>query len=92
MALGKEKKAQEDYVARARSRFKVLLDDLRKDRLKAGTVKTDVTRRYGEPVLEDEGVLLYRDPVDFMHSTKVYLTFDADKRLIKTRIDARDGQ
>lgn len=88
--LGKEKQAQENYVARSRARFKLMLGDIKKGRLKIGTARTRVISLYGKPVLEDGGTLLYRDPVDFLHSAKVYLIFNEDAVL--TGIRTEEGQ
>jgi hypothetical protein len=90
MALGSEQQGQKDYVAKARRSFKVLLRDVRADRIKIGTESTVVKIRYGEPALEKDCTFLYRDPVDFLHSSKVYLTFDADKKFIEARIEERN--
>lgn len=89
MELGSEQQGQKDYVAKARMSFKVLLCDVRANRIKIGTTSTVVKTRYGEPALEKDGTFLYRDPVDFLHSSKVYLTFDADKKFIEARIEER---
>jgi hypothetical protein len=35
-----------------------------------------VVARYGEPVLREGRTFLYRDPVAFFDSQKVYLSFD----------------
>lgn len=92
MDLSNEQKSQQDYVARERARFKVLLRDAREDRLKAGLAFSDVISRYGTPVLGKDGSFLYRDPVDFFNSPKVYMVFDESDRLTQIRIETRDGK
>jgi hypothetical protein len=92
MGLGNEQKAQQAYVARESSRFEVLLRDARNNRVKEGLSFSAVVSRYGSPVAIKDGSFLYRDPVDFFNSAKVYMTFDANERLTRVRIETRDGK
>ncbi len=91
-ALGQEQDAQKRYVAEARSHFSRLLGDLRQEKIGPGTPLSVVISRYGEPISEEAGVLLYRDPVDFLHSDKVYLTFDENNKLVKYKIETRNAE
>ncbi len=91
MALGSEQDGQKRYVESQRQRFKVVLRHARQNRIKYGTARSVVIRRYGEPVLENEGTCLYRDPVDFLHSPKVYMTFDEKQNLLEIRIEPKDA-
>lgn len=91
MALGKEQDGQKQYVEKQRSRFKVVLRHARQNRIKKGTARSVIIRRYGEPVLESEGTCLYRDPVDFLNSPKVYLTFDEKQNLLEIKIELKNA-
>ncbi|MDD5019302.1 MAG: hypothetical protein PHH75_01385 [Candidatus Omnitrophica bacterium] len=73
---GNEQKAQGECVARQRTRFEALLRDIKRERLLPGLREERVLARYGDPVLREGRVFLYRDPVDFFGSPKVYLAFD----------------
>ncbi|MFA5039193.1 MAG: hypothetical protein WC732_05895 [Candidatus Omnitrophota bacterium] len=76
MELGGEQKAQQAYVRQKQARFEALLRDIERQRLLPGLRKERVVARYGEPVLTEGGVFLYRDPVDFVGAKKVYLEFN----------------
>ena len=76
MAVNSEQKAQGAYVRTQQERFRVLLRDIDRDRVLPGLRQERVVARYGEPVLRQGRVFLYRDPVDFFSSAKVYLEFN----------------
>jgi len=76
MAVGNEQKEQAAYVRQKQERFKVLLRDIHRGRLLPGLRQERVVARYGEPVLREDRTFLYRDPVAFFDSPKVYLSFD----------------
>lgn len=90
MELGREQKAQQDFVAKAEAQFERLRKDISSGRLTAGELKENVLARYGEPVLEKtQGggqIWLYRFPVVFLGAEKVYLSFDARGRLEKIEV------
>jgi len=76
IAVGDEQKEQAVYVRQEQARFKALLRDIHRGRLLPGLRQERVLARYGEPVLREGRTFLYRDPVAFFGSPKVYLEFD----------------
>jgi hypothetical protein len=76
VAVGNEQKAQQQEVSGQEARFEALLRDVRKGRLLPGLREERVLARYGAPVLREGRTFVYRDPVGFFGSPKVYLTFD----------------
>ncbi len=86
MAVGNEQKEQAAYVRQQQERFKVLLRDARRGRLLPGLRQERVVARYGEPVLREGNTFLYRDPVAFFDSPKVYISFDASGLLSSIRV------
>ncbi len=88
-AVGKSQKEISIYVDKQRRLFRDLVEDIKKGNLTKGLTASEVVRRYGEPVLswKDRSnsfhqKLLYRDPVNFFTSDKVYLYFDRKDKLI----------
>lgn len=92
MELDSEQKSQCAQVEAQRARFEVLLRDAKNKRLKLGSRRASIVSRYGLPVLEQDNVLFYRDPVDFFNSDKVYLTINALGALTDIRIEKKDGK
>ncbi|MFH0940858.1 MAG: hypothetical protein V1840_03275 [Candidatus Omnitrophota bacterium] len=92
MAVGSEQKAQQSFVKIEEARFKAVLREARAGRIKKGTARESIVARYGEPVINTESYCLYRGPVDFFNSPKVYLDFDEKGALIGTRIAEREQQ
>jgi hypothetical protein len=78
MEYGKEQKLQKRFVDARDAKFNLLYEDVKKNRLQPGGMKTRVITRYGAPVLEEGLTLLYRPVTDFFGPTKIYLTFDKD--------------
>ncbi|MEK7850062.1 MAG: hypothetical protein AAB213_04545 [Candidatus Omnitrophota bacterium] len=90
MDVSSEQKAQQNFIKIEEARFKAVLREARAGRIKKGTVRESIVARYGEPVLNTGSYFLYRGPVDFFDSPKVYLDFDEKGALIGTRIEERD--
>ena len=86
MDLGSEQNAQQSFVKESNARFKVLLRDVERGRLKSGSTQEQVVARYGQPVFIEGDTFLYRSPVGFFDAPKVYLDFDKKKCLVKARI------
>ena len=69
-------------VALEQKKFQRLVADVRADRLHKGMLKDAVMARYGDPVLAEPvsssggRILLYRDPVRYFNTDRVYLSFD----------------
>ena len=71
--------------------FLMLVADIEKNNMKAGLKYDDVVRRYGAPVLvwnmEAPSLaakkLLYRNPVEYFSTGRVYLYFDGADGLVK---------
>ncbi len=92
MGVGAEQKAQRSYVRRDESRFKLLLGEARQGRVKTGTTQDRIIARYGQPVVREGVTFLYRDPVAFFNSTKVYMDFDEKGLLKSLRIEEPDAR
>ena len=92
MAVGSEQKAQQSFVKIEEARFKAVLGEARAGRIKKGTARENIVARYGEPIINTESYFLYRDPVGFFDSPKVYLDFDEKGALTGTRITEREQQ
>lgn len=89
--LGDDQARQEQFLKRQEKKFRLLLSDYEKGRLKQGTAQKNILSRYGEPIsvkeqLEDpSGVteeFVYRHPEQFFGSEKIYLYFNKDSKLI----------
>ncbi len=89
----KSQEGNEKFVEVQEEKFENLLDDYKNDRLKKGLSQRYIFRNYGEPVssrmVEDDPLikerLVYRYPMEFFGSEKMYLFFDEDKKLIDWR-------
>ena len=89
-AAGKSQTEINEYVENQSEGFNLLLEDIKKNRLKTGLGKLEVLRRYGEPVLLKEAadsvgieyLLYYRHPVRYFASDRVYLYFDKNDILV----------
>ncbi len=90
MSVGAEQKAQQKIIETQETRFKNVLKEARAGSIKNGVSRENIIARYGEPVLDKGSYFLYRDPVDYFNSPKVYLDFDEKGALIATRIEERD--
>ena len=88
--VSKEQEFQQRFVAQQKDKFKLLLVDIEGGHLKKGISKQQVIGRYGEPVIEqaEDTVTgcLYRDPLDFFASQKVYLYFGQDDNLVNFEV------
>lgn len=79
------------YIKNGESHFNMLIADIEKRNIKIGAKYNDILRRYGEPVLiwntEAPSLiskkLLYRKPVDYFSTDRVYLYFDNSDALVK---------
>lgn len=87
--LGKSQAQIAGYVQRQERLFAKLIDDFEGEKLIVSTPKSTIIRRYGEPVLSKEAgqppygkVLLYRHPMKYFDSDKLYLRFDEKDELI----------
>lgn len=90
MRLNSEDKALSRQLKLGQRRFDLLVRDIERGRLKIGDSEKSILARYGEPVLrlgveanEQFEKLLYRYPMQYFNSSKVYLYFDASDRLMK---------
>ncbi len=98
LEINKEDKAMKHDIAVGAKRFDLLLKDIEADKLKSGLDKKNILARYGQPVLEfgaDDQTekLLYRHPLKYFDSPKVYLYFDSNQKLAKwdiIRSETRD--
>jgi hypothetical protein len=75
------------YVAGEQKKFQRLLNDVRAKRLHQGMLKNEALARYGDPVIQEPvssgggKIFLYRDPVQYFNTDRVYLSFDGRGRL-----------
>lgn len=101
-ALGSEQQAQQKLISSQRRSFESLLRDIKNSRLKIGLARKYLISKYGQPVLstnveytsgEDDTRmrLLYRDPVGYVDSTKIYLEFNDNDKLINFRLQEATG-
>ena len=94
LAVNAEQKGQQHLVLVQDQKFQRLLEDIKASRLKPGTKRSFVLARYGDPVLEpstESGrTLLYRNPVEFINPSKVYLDFDQQDLLVNARIEEKN--
>lgn len=87
MELNSEQAGQQAYVRGKQARFNALMRDIERDRLPLGLRKEKVLARYGQPVIIEEGnVFLYRDPVGFVGSPKVYIGFDKNDLVSSVKV------
>lgn len=99
MAVGAEQKQQQIEIKKQNSKFESLLKAARIGSLKNGMQKQDIVSRYGSPTLEKvppsqpqeekniKTTFLYRSPVGYLTSPKVYLDFDENDILVNIRIE-----
>jgi hypothetical protein len=79
------------YVKRTESRFAVLVADIKNNNIKTGLKYNEVLSRYGEPVITWDMAapslaskkLLYRKPVNYFSTDRVYLYFNNYNNLVK---------
>lgn len=88
LEVDKEDKSIKRDICVGAKRFDLLLKDIEAGRLKIGMDKKAVLTRYGEPVLEfpednQAEKLLYRHPLKYFDSPKVYLFFDSNRKLAR---------
>ncbi|HAH21593.1 MAG: hypothetical protein A2Y00_05670 [Omnitrophica WOR_2 bacterium GWF2_43_52] len=80
-------KASEAYLAKQRTGFLLLAQDIRGNALEKGIPKRELILHYGEPVF-CQGIggkqekCLYRDPTKFSRTDKAYLFFNEDAVLL----------
>lgn len=79
----KEQDAIKAQVENDLRRFNLLVNDIKEGKLTAGITKKKFFRLYGSPVVETSEKLLYRHPVKFSETEKVYIYFDEQERLVK---------
>lgn len=86
--LGDSQKQMELDVEAKKKNLEKLIKDIEADKLERGLSFKKFISRYGEPVLEKEvkkggrmKKLLYRHPVEYFNTDKVYLYFDSNLEL-----------
>ena len=86
LRLNSSQKQMRGYVQKQNKGFERLCKDIQRERLKMGLSQSQVISLYGDPVVEKElkrkTRWLYRYPVEYFHSDKVYLYFDRDNTLV----------
>ena len=88
--LGNSQDQIQRYVDQQKTYFLKLVKDIKAKKITLGLSRNDIERRYGEPVLIKEGqeelsgkVFLYREPINYFESDKVYLYFSKEEKLTK---------
>jgi hypothetical protein len=89
----------ESKMKRQASQFKHVLADLKHYGLRKGFSKEQMLSRYGEPVLlyngnensEVKEIWLYRDPLKYSNTDRVYLNFSRDSKLISWEYKPAEG-
>jgi hypothetical protein len=87
--LGDSQREIDNYLENQKKEFEFLKDDIKNNRLIAGTAKQDILSTYGEPVLikqikdkdKIKEIFLYRHPTQYFSSDRIYLYFDEQERL-----------
>ena len=104
--VGKSQAQIDRYIQRQEKLFDKLMYDFENEKLIVGTPKSIIIRRYGEPILSKKAdqpphgvILLYRYPMKYFDSDKLYLRFDESDELIgwkykpyKTRKETTSSQ
>lgn len=87
--LGDNQKQMQRHVDKKKKYLEKLINDLKNKKLKKGTTYKRFIRSYGEPVLEKDVQkgdlqkrLLYRNPVQYFNTDKVYIYFNQQLELI----------
>ena len=88
--LNSEQESQQRFVEAQRKKLVALINDIQQGKLEKGITSKQIIRLYGEPVLikelKGQREFLYRDPLDFFASPKVYLFFDQQDILVDFKI------
>lgn len=86
--FAKNQKEIDDYVRVQSEGFLRLQQDIGKGKLRKGLLKQEVFLKYGESIYcyhsygeTDKETCLYRHPLKFFSTDKVYLYFEEDNRL-----------
>ena len=87
MAVGAEQKAQEQYQRRQETLFYRLVKEIETGYLKEGTSRTEIMRRYGDPIFLGDKAVVYRRPGVYFKATKVYMDFDDNDNLRAVRVE-----
>ena len=86
-----EMRRMQQEIDRQCRNFDLLLKDIQEGHLKPGIQRKEFIRIYGEPILEEEmdgrTELLYRYPLEFFASQKVYVYFDKNGYLLEWRVE-----
>lgn len=92
--LNSNQKYIKEYVQQQKSLFSKLIADIKEQKLKEGTPQKQIIATYGEPVISGktdnrdlEEFILYRSPVQFYSTKKVYLYFDNNDKLSSWKIE-----
>ncbi|MCF7917051.1 MAG: hypothetical protein K9L61_04665 [Candidatus Omnitrophica bacterium] len=97
--LGDNQKQMQRYVDKKKKYLAKLINDIEAHKLKKGTSYKRFLRSYGEPVLEKEiqkegsqKRLLYRNPVQYFNTDKVYVYFNPQLELIAWKYIAKEEE
>ncbi len=86
--IGESQKEKQEYIEKENKYFDKLADDIKNNKLKIGVSKEQILSKYGGPVFcETEGetdmgqTCLYRDPLKYFSTERIYLYFDKEQKL-----------
>ncbi len=95
--LGDNQKQMQKYVAKQKKYLEKLINDIEVKKLEKGTGYNRFIRIYGEPVLEKNikkgdfrKRLLYRNPVEYFDTDKVYIYFNHQLELVAWKYKKAD--
>ena len=89
LRVNSEDQALKQQLKVQEQKFEELLKDIKEGVLKSGIPKKSIIARYAEPILEipdtatNQTKLLYRHPTDYFGSSKAYLYFDSQQKLLR---------
>ena len=91
---GDSKKEIEQYVQQREELFNLLLQEVKADRLKIGTPRETILETYGDPIFskdsneikDSQDVSLYRRPVNYFDSDRIYLYFNSKNSLVHIKL------
>ncbi len=97
--LGDSQKQMELGVEAKKKNLAKLINDIEADKLAKGLPFKKFISRYGEPVLEKEAgegslmkKLLYRHPLEYFNTDKVYIYFDQRLELVAWKYEKADSK
>ncbi|MFC1709348.1 hypothetical protein ACFL2J_04755 [Candidatus Omnitrophota bacterium] len=96
MRVNSEQELHHKYVDAQDRKFALLLEHVEEDELEFGLSKSEVIRKYGDPVYEKQteaqDIFTYRESAQYNPKEKVYLYFDQNGKLADFEYLVRDDE